>query len=378
MRAKAVIIGGGVIGLSLAYHLGKMGFRDLVVVEKDHLNRGASGRCAGGVRHQWTNPATIELMKRSIFLFERLAGECGMNVWFRQGGYLFLAMSRDQERQLEDSVRVQNEHGVATRMMGRREISSLCPDLNMEGIQAGSYNPKDGALFPFSVVWAYAKGARGQGCTIMTQNKVTGIESKNGRILAVLTGQGPIETSLVINAAGTWAPSIGKMLGVDLPNRREKHQALVTESLRPFLGPNLVPMDSGLFLSQTMRGEIFACLGVDKDAVENQDPTFAFLRKAAERMGALIPRLASVKVLRCWGGFYDITPDTNPILGPVEGVEGFMQCHGFMGHGFMMAPVIGEILADFLVRGKTHPMIEACRPERFRSHGLKRESMIIG
>jgi glycine/D-amino acid oxidase-like deaminating enzyme len=378
MKAKAVIIGGGVIGLSLAWHLGRLGWRDVVVVEKGHLNGGATGRCGGGVREQWSSARNIEIMKRSISLFKSLASDTGENVWFRQGGYLFLAKNDSHVAQLETSVKLQNEHGSPTRMMTLGEIHRLCPYLNTDDVLAGSFNPNDGVLFPFSVVHAFAKGIKKHGNSLITHNPVTNIEIQSGKIRRVATDQVEIETSIIVNAAGTWAPAIGAMAGVDLPNYPEKHEALVTESLRPFLGPNLVPMDSGLFVSQTMRGEIYACLGVEKGPAEDYRSSFKFISAVSRAMIDLMPRLSAVKVLRQWGGYYDITPDTNPILGPVEGVEGFIQCHGFMGHGFMMAPAIGEIMAEFLVHEKIHPEIENCRLSRFQSGGLVAEKMIIG
>lgn len=378
MKASAVIVGGGVMGLAVAYELGLRGRRDVVVVERGHLNGGATGRCGGGVRQQWSTAGNITLMKRAVELYRGLASQTGENVWFRQDGYLFLAKTAEQETQLEAGVKLQNEHGVRSRLLTRTEIRSLCPELNIEGVRVGAYNADDGTLFPFSVSWAYAKGIAKHGNRILLHTDVTGIDGRDGRIERVHTSAGYIETECVVNCAGAWSPSIGNMLGVTLPNHPEKHEAIVTEALRPFLKPNLVPMDSGLFVSQTMRGEIYACVGVDKAPATSYMPTFAFMRKISRLMVELVPRLASVKVLRHWGGFYDITPDTNPILGPVRGWDGFIQCHGFMGHGFMMAPVIAELTAEYLVSGVRHPELDACRLERFEAGGLETERMIIG
>ncbi len=375
---RVVIVGGGVIGLAIAYELGRRGRRDVVIVERGHLNGGATGRCGGGVRQQWSTANNIELMKRSVELYERLTRETGENIWFRQDGYLFLARSPEQLAQLETNVALQNDHGVRSRIVNRTEIRSMCPFVNLDGVTGGAFNPKDGTIFPFSVLWAYARAIARFGHDLRTHTEVVGIDGSDGTITRVRTTRGDIETDLVVNAAGAWAPAIGEMLGVRLPNHPEKHEALVTEALRPFLGPNLVPMDSGLFVSQTMRGEIYACVGVDKHLPTGYTPTFRFARKVSRLMIELIPRLAPVKVLRQWGGYYDITPDTNPILGPVRHWPGFWQCHGFMGHGFMMAPVMGEIVAEAIVNGRGHPELDACYPERFENGQLATEQMIIG
>ena len=377
MKARAVIVGGGVLGLSLAYNLALKGWTDLIVCEKTHLNAGASARNGGGVRAQWSNVTNIELMLESQKLFETFTERLGINIWYRQGGYLFLAKSDEQTAMLRQNVILQNQHGVHSRMVTRTQIRELVPAINADCIVAGAYNPRDGVLFPFPVLWGYARAAKERGVKILPFAEVTGINLAGGKIAEVITGKGAIETPMVINAAGAWAPVIGKMAGVDLPNRAEKHEAIVTEPLAAFLGPNLVPMDSGMYVAQTMRGEIYACVGHQTDKVDTQ-ASFGFIRKISQLLMDLIPRLGEVKVLRQWGGFYDITPDTNPILGPVKGVEGFIQLHGFMGHGFMMAPAIARIMADFLVDGRSHKMIETCHPDRFTGTLLQKETLIIG
>lgn len=377
MKARAVIIGGGVLGLALAYNLAAKGWTDLVVCEKAHLNAGASARNGGGVRAQWSTASNIELMIESQRLFETFTERLGINIWYRQGGYLFLAKTDEQVKSLASGVKLQNEHGVPSRMVTPRQIRRMVPQLSTDGIVAGSFNQKDGVLFPFPVLWGYAKAATERGAKIMPFTPVTGIDVKNGRVAGVHTDKGLIETELVINAAGAWAPEIGRLVGVALPNRPEKHEAVVTEPLTAFLGPNLVPMDTGMYVTQTMRGEIYACVGHETDKVDTR-ASFAFARYIAGLLTDLLPRLGDVKVLRQWGGYYDITPDTNPILGPVEQPEGFIQFHGFMGHGFMMAPVMARIMADYLAEERSHPMIESCHPDRFEGTLLQKETMIIG
>ncbi|MCZ7585585.1 MAG: FAD-binding oxidoreductase [Deltaproteobacteria bacterium] len=245
MKARVVIVGGGVIGLSVAYHLSRLGWRDVVVVERDHLNAGASGRCGGGVREQWSSAMNIDLMRRSIELFRDLAVRTGENIWFRQGGYLFLAKTEEQAASLETSVRLQNDHGVPTRLLSKSAVRRRCPYLNTEDVMVGTFNPNDGTLFPFSVVWAYARAVADYGNTVMTHTRVTGIEREGDRMIAVQTDKGRIETSFVVNAAGAWSPEIGNMVGIDLPNHPEKHEAIVTEALRGFLGPESRPHGLG-------------------------------------------------------------------------------------------------------------------------------------
>jgi glycine/D-amino acid oxidase-like deaminating enzyme len=377
MKARVVIVGGGILGLSLAYQLCRTGWKDVVVCEKLGLNAGASGRCGGGIRAQWSTESNTELMLESQRLFETFTERLGINIWFRQGGYLFLAKSDEQVSTLEKNVALQNRCGVASKILDRRRIKEMVPDIRLGEFQAGSYHAKDGVCFPFPVLWGYAAAAKELGAKILTRTEVTGIETRSGRITKVIANGVEIETDLVVNACGAWAPEIGKLLGVSLPNKREKHEAIVTEPLKAFLDPCLVPMDSGMYVAQTMRGEIYGCVGRQTEDLDTK-ATFGFIRKISRLLTELIPKLGDVKLLRQWGGYYDITPDTNPILGPVKGIEGFIQFHGFMGHGFMMAPAMARIMADFLVRDRAHPIIEKCRLERFESGSLEPESMIIG
>lgn len=377
MKAKAVIVGGGVMGLGLAYQLALRGFTDVVLCEKSNINSGASARNGGGVRTQWATSGNIELMLESLHHFEDFSTRLGTNIWFRQGGYLFIAKSSTHTENLAKNVKLQNQHGVPSRMVSPYDIKQMVPQINLDGVVAGAFNQKDGVLFPFPVLWGYASAAKQMGVNIQTHTEVVDIKTKNGKITKVVTDKGDIETSMVINAVAAWAPQIGKMVGVDLPNKVEKHEAIVTEPLHPFLGPNLVPMDSGMYAAQTMRGEIYACVAHEAKC-QDYSASFGFVRKISGLLTGLIPRLGEVKILRQWAGYYDITPDTNPILGPCDEVEGFIQIHGFMGHGFMMAPVITRIMADFIAKDQTHPIIEKCNPQRFKGKLLEPETMIIG
>jgi sarcosine oxidase subunit beta len=377
-RGDFVILGGGVLGLALAYNLARLGAKDVVVVERSHLNAGASARCGGGVRQQWSTPENIEWMKESVRLFARMPRDLGANIWFLQTGYLFLATTPEHVAQFEKNVRLQNEHGVPTRLLSPAEVGKLVPALDVSGFLAGAFNPTDGHLFPFPVVWGYADAARKLGARIHTFTEVVGLDAAGDRVTEVVTTRGRIAAGTVVNACGAWSAPVGRMLGVDLPNVPEKHEILVTEPLAPFVDPAVIPMDSGLYCSQTVRGELCACVGMPGDRGADTGSTFAFAQYISGILTRLFPRLADVKLLRQWAGFYDVTPDTQPILGPLEVLPNFVQFHGFMGHGFMMAPFMARTMAEFLLRGNHRDLLAPYRFERFRDGGLARESMIIG
>jgi len=375
---RTVIIGGGIVGLSLAWNLAKLGWDNITVLERDHLNAGASARCGGGVRAQWSTADNIRIMKRNLDLFVSFPQDTGFNNWFQQRGYLFLAYSDQQAEQFEKSVGLQHENGVMTKLWSPSEVKRRVPGINTDGIVLGCFHKKDGVCFPFAMVWGYTKVCRQLGVRVLPFHEALGLRVANRKITVVETNRGEFPADLVVNCAAAWAPQIGRMCGVEMPNYPEKHEAIVTEALHSFMGPNLVPMNSGIYVTQTMRGELYACLGLDKAPAENYDTSFAFMRKVSRLMIDLMPRLSGVKVLRQWAGFYDITPDTSPIIGYVTEPENFYQYHGLMGHGFMFAPAMSEMIAAHLDGSELREDLTAYNLDRFAHGGLEVEQMIIG
>ena len=378
--AEVVIIGGGIMGLATAYHLAANGVTRVVVLERSYLSSGASGRNGGGIREQWSTEQNILLMKESIALCRRFAKDFGVNVWLRQGGYLFLATKQDSVASMERNVALQNRLGVPTRLLGPEEARRVAPSLDTTDVLAASYNHEDGVLFPWPFLWGYAEGARRRGVHIATFTPATGIDVEAGRVTGVRTARGRIGCNLVVNAAAAWAPEIGRMAGVELPNHPERHEILVTESLKPFLGPLCSELGSGLYFSQSLRGEIVGGMGdpEEPDGIELRS-SLRFVTRMARALVHRLPQLAGVKVLRQWAGCYDVTPDHNPIVGEVDEVRGFFQLHGFVGHGFMMAPAVCKIVGEHLAKGRPHSLVVENRLSRFRDgKGKQAESMIIG
>ena len=402
-KADVVVVGAGIMGVSIAYHLARLGMTDVVVVDRSYLCSGASGRNGGGVRAQWSSEANVRLMQESIRMCRDFASRMKINVWLRQGGYLFLVRDEVTRRSLEASVRLQNECGLATRMLTPREAQKIVPELDADGVVAASYNPDDGVVFPWPFVWGFVQAAQKLGVRIETFTDVVGFETKGSAITGVVTrplphsGRGvldagafgaagardakttTIRTSRVVNAAGAWSPEVARLLGVDLPNKPHRHEICSTEPLKPWLKPLVADLTDGLYFSQSTRGEIVG--GVGQERVPhglNQESSHAFLGKYARSLVRACPVLAKVKVLRQWAGCYDITPDANPIVGPVDEVEHFYQASGFMGHGFMMAPVVGKLIAQYIVEETPLPMFERWNLRRFKEGKLLSEAMIIG
>ena len=389
-QADIVIVGAGIMGLAIAYNLARLGITNVTVVDRSYLCGGASGRNGGGVRAQWSSEANVRLMQESIKMCRDFASQMKINIWFRQGGYLFIARSEDKRRALEGSVKLQNDCGLSTRMLTPKEARAIVPELDTDGVIAASYNADDGVVFPWPFVWGFAQAARKLGVEVTTFTDVLGFETQSGRIEGVVVksiaeGDSPtaahhvIKTNKVINAAGAWSPEIARMLGVELPNTPHRHEICSTEPLKPWLKPLVADLSDGLYFSQSTRGEIVG--GVGQDYVPgglDQGSSFAFLGKYARALTRACPILGGVKVLRQWAGCYDITPDANPIVGPVDDVPNFYQASGFMGHGFMMAPIVGKLIAESIATGTQTAMFDRWNLRRFKEGNLLSEAMIIG
>ncbi len=368
------------MGLSIAYNLAKNhGVRNVSVLERSYLCSGASGRNGGGVRAQWSSETNVRLMQESLRLCREFAREHRINTWFRQGGYLFLVRSEDKARALEKNVALQKECGLSSELLDPKQAQSIVPELSTEGVVAASYNPDDAVVFPWPFVWGYAEGAQALGVEVSTFTNVTGIETQNGRVTRVLTDRGSIATNLVVNAAGAHSPEVARLVGVELPNHPHRHEICSSEPLKPWLKPLVADLSNGLYFSQSTRGEIVG--GISNARVPpgpDQRSSYRFLALYARALLQTCPVLGAVKVLRQWAGLYDITPDSNPIVGEVDQVRGFFLASGFMGHGFMMAPVMGKLLAQHIATGVSLSIFEDWNLRRFASGKLLSEGMIIG
>jgi sarcosine oxidase subunit beta len=414
---RVVIIGAGIMGLAAAYHLARRGIKDVLVVDRGYLCGGASGRNGGGVRAQFSSETNIQLMRESIEICREFATEMKINVWFRQGGYLFLTRSRERARMLEASVKLQTDCGLQTRLIQNNELRDIVPEISPDGVVLASFNSSDGVVFPWPFVWGYANAAKDLGVEIKTFATVEALRTRGSKITEVVlrstrhdalaaheraeptaaTGATAqinakrvrpiaqdaevttIECDTVLCCAGAWSPEIAKMLGIDLPNKPHRHEICSTEPLKPWLGPLVADLTDGLYFSQSARGEIVGGIGVEPVPPGiNQRSSAQFLATYARSLVRAVPSLSAVKVLRQWAGCYDLTPDGNPIVGRVDGIDNFVLSCGFMGHGFMMAPIMGKLLAEHIATEDTSPLFSRWNLRRFREGKLLSESMIIG
>jgi sarcosine oxidase subunit beta len=367
MRAEAeiAIVGGGIMGLATAYQLAALGCTDVVVLEGQHLAWGASGRNGGGVRQQWSTELNIRLMQESMEICRGFAQELGVNIWMRQGGYLFLARSTTQLERMKRAIDLQNRCDVPTRLLDMAEAQRIVPELADGPFAGACYNPTDAIVFPWPFLWGYARAAARRGVEIHTRTPVSAIE-RSGPGFVLTTGKGPLQAERILIAAGAWSGQVARMLGLELPTWPVRHEILSTEPLKPFLKPMVSVLDSGLYFSQSLRGEVVGGITLEEPRTDTIQlgSRLHFLQAMAEGLVEVIPRLGHLKVVRQWAGPYDMSPDGSPFVGESPQLPGVYLCCGFVGHGFMMAPVVSRHYARHLLGRGTHPLFDAWRPGR--------------
>lgn len=383
-HVDVAIIGGGIMGLSTAYHLARRTKLRIAVLEREYLVAGASGRNGGGLRMQWGDAGNVALMMESIEMCRSLAQELGINLWFRQGGYLFLARSEAGEARLVRNEALHRELGAPTRLLSGAEALEIAPQLDVSGVRLCAFNPDDGVVFPWPFVWGYAGQAVARGVVVRTHTAVDRIEVQGDGPLRLLLSTGEhLEAERVLNATGAWSIELNRALGIHLPNHPHRHEIMSSEPLKPFLDPLVVDLSTGLYFSQSTRGEIVAGITMDDQGPPATEVDLASSRRFLSHLGRalclVMPIAAQLRVLRQWAGPYDVSPDGDAIVGPSPGVPRLYQVCGFTGHGFMMAPAVGKLVAELLATGKRHPMLERWDPARFgRGDTGRREDMIIG
>lgn len=353
-NADVVVIGGGVHGCAIAYFLARKGWKNILLLEKKYLASGATGRSAAGIRHQYGTEINIRLSSASVQRMERLEEELeySESIELMQGGYLMLAYSEEELELFRNNVKLQKKIGPnnETVILSPEEIKEMFPHLNLEGVWGASFNPRDGHANPFHVTQAFARAARRLGVEIRTGVEVTDITKEGNKITGVVTNTGEkINTLVVVNAAGSHGKLLGKMVGLDIPITPERHQLLVTEPLEMFLKAMVISFKHGTYFKQTPHGSLLLGVGDPEHEIKdfNERSSWQYLKDVSQKVAFHMPILKEVNILRQWAGLYDVTPDAQAILGDTE-VEGFYLDLGWSGHGFQMAPTVGQIMAEIV------------------------------
>lgn len=376
--ADVVIIGAGVTGAALAYELTKRGVRDVVLLERRFPCSGATGRCGGGIRQQFTTTHNIRLAMESVIRYETLSEELGVDIEFIQGGYLILAETEAERKAQVEAVALQNELGLPSKLLSPEEARDVLPLLDVSTIVSATFCPTDGHANPFRVVEGFLARARERGATLEKFTEVTDLVVEGDRIVTVKTSRGGISPGVVVNAAGAWSAEIARMAGVELPNKPIRHEIAITEPVEFFMDVMVISIHNGIYFSQTKEGQIIGGIGFpDERPGYDFSSSLRFLRVYARELLRYVPALGQLSVLRQWAGLYDVTPDAQPILGPTPGIENFIQANGFSGHGFMIAPAVAKHLADYIEKGTRSEILEKLSIERFKEE-IKGEAFVVG
>ncbi|MFE2642808.1 NAD(P)/FAD-dependent oxidoreductase [Streptomyces nigra] len=347
-HASAVVVGGGVIGAAIAYHLARAGVPDVVLVERDELASGSTSKAAGGVRAQFSDELNIRLGARSLEAFARFEQDTGYDIGLHRVGYLFLLSTQKDVTAFEAAVRLQNSLGVPSRMIDPAEARELSPLISTDGLLAAAYSPADGHCTPESVVHGYAAAARRHGARILRHTTVTGIERHGDRITGVTTGTGRIATDTVICAAGAWSRAVGAMAGVDLPVEPLRRQIAVTapvDALPPRL-PMTIDFTTSLYFHTEGPGLLLGMSDPDERPGFDTSTHDRWIPRLAEAMRHRAPALLDLRRTGGWAGLYEVTPDHNALIGEATSVSRFLYATGFSGHGFLQGPAVGEVVRD--------------------------------
>jgi len=356
--SEVLIIGGGIVGSSIAYHLVEAGCKDVLVIERESAQgKGSTGKSMGGVRAQFSTPVNIQMSLYSIPFYASFEERLGHPCDYRPQGYMFCATSDRHLTYLRTNQEKQIALGLKNvRMISGDEIRGMFPQLRADDIIGGSFCPTDGFVDPYSAMIGFMTWASDHGAKLWKNTAVSGIK-QSGSDFEVETSRGPVSTKKIVNAAGAWAASIAKMLGVDLPVEPLRRMLVPTEPFDqfPHTAPMIIDMSNGFHFRPEALGFLLAWNDPEETPGYKNDFEPSFIEKILTRAADRVPIFENLAVnpKRAWAGLYEMTPDHHPILGEVPAVPGFFCANGFSGHGVMHSPATGKILSDLILKEKT-------------------------
>ncbi len=381
--ADVVIIGGGIVGSSIAYHLTAAGCRNVLILERESSQgKGSTGKSMGGVRAQFSTELNIRMSMYSIPFYANMEQRLGHESGYRPQGYLFLATRPSHVEYLTTNQQLQRRMGLDVRWLSRDDLAKLYPQLRTDDVLGASFCPTDGFVDPYLAMCGLTEKAKEQGAALWKSAEVTGIVRDSRGITAVRTARAEISTRTVVNCAGAWSAAIARMVEVDLPVTPLKRQLVPTEPFAdfPHTAPMIIDMTNGFHFRPESLGFLLAWNPPgevrDFETIFDHDFVEQVLVHAANRV-PVFENLA-VNPERGWAGLYEMTPDHHPVLGPVEEVPGFYCATGFSGHGVMHAPATGKVLSDQILTGKTD-LIDAdvLNISRFANDRLVHETAVL-
>jgi glycine/D-amino acid oxidase-like deaminating enzyme len=381
--ADVVIIGGGIVGSSIAYHLAESGCPNVLIIEREEKQGlGSTSKSMGGVRAQFATSINVHMSIYSIDLFSRFEEVTGQTADYRAHGYLFCATTEAHLSYLRKNQEKQKAFGLNNaEMVSREEIVKMVPQMIADDIIGGAYCPSDGFVDPYGVMTGFAKRAKELGVRIWLDTAVTGVNVENGAVTGVRTTRGEVSTRNVVNAAGPWAAGVAEMAGVELPVNPLRRQIVKTQrcDFLPAKFPMVIDMSTGFHFRR--EGEAILMAWPDEEETYGFKTTFThdFLEKILTRAVDRVPQFADLPVnpKQCWAGMYETSPDHHAIIGPAPGVKGLFFANGFSGHGVMHSPASGRITADLILGRRSFIDPAPLGVERFAEGRLLEETAVL-
>ncbi len=379
-KADVVILGGGVMGTSTAYHLVKRGQTNILLLERESFfGTGATGRCAGGIRHQFNTEVNIRLSQKSLAMIDTLEEETGQSAMVRKCGYLFVLTDEKDVPVFQKTLKLQDSLGVKTEWLSGDEVSRLAAPCVFPDAIGGTFNPDDGLADPNSIVMGYIKAARRQGAVCLTDCTVTDFELENNKVRKVRTSLGSVETETVVNACGPWSTFLGNVIDLEIPVSPLRRQWFVTEKVPelPAEFPFVIDFSQSLYFHREASGLLSGMSNPNQkfgtDQSIDQDWEIRHIKEALARL----PLLENSGIKARQAGLYELTPDAHPIIGSTP-VDGFYLLTGFSGHGFMQGPICGKLMAEILIDGKASSVdISMLNYKRFEENRLIQEYNVV-
>ena len=374
--ADIVIIGGGIIGVSIAYHLAQKKAGKVVLLEKGMLGEGSTAKCAGGIRAQFSTEINIRFSLESFETWNHFEEIFELELGFKKVGYLFLAATADEWGIFQANADLQHKFGIFVEMLTPSEIQRRWPYLKVEDLRGGTFCSWEGYAGPYEALSGFAKGARRGGVKIFEGTEAQEIIRENGKILSVRTSQGEIASPIVVNAAGPYAKLVGKLAGVDVPVKPYRRQLFFTAPFPhiPDPIPLVIDFHRGWYFRREGAGLL---LSGPKDSFPsfNIDVDYDAMVEVAENSIYRVPLLEKAEMNRGWAGSYEISPDNHAILGEAPGVKGFFLANGFSGHGFQHSPAVGKVMSELILGGNPSIDISCLSRDRFRTGRLIKEPL---
>jgi len=360
ITSDVLVVGAGIMGASTAYHLARLGAGRVTVLERDTVCSGSTALASGGIRHQYANRLGVELTTHSIVTYERFEDEFGVDINFRQHGYLILIGTEEELAVARRSVALQTSLGVDVELLDPAAVRRMCPYLRVDDLLGGTFTPRDGYADPYLAATAIAARARERGVSIRQQHEVLEFMRSGDRVIGVTTAQGTFEAPVVVIATGAWSGVVGKLAGVDIPVRPHRRHKFMTAPFAadriPATTPFVIDPHRNFSLRREGAGLLLGHGNRHEPDSFNTEIDKSLESGVVERAIHRAPVLAEAKLMRAYAGLYEMTPDQTGIVSAVPGVDGLHVIAGFSGHGFMHGTIAGQLMAEMLVHGRALTM----------------------